>query len=166
MFFVLVPLSLSSNNTLTLLGCVHQESATYNCPWENTGVLKSNPTHFTDWPCDLLIVMANAGFTGNCLLFSGIAMSSLLASNDIIGINTVDWSSLTLWPFLLNTLHSKIWEVKLTTTILVPLYNPKEGFKSLNNNNGAPTLRVSLCWGNRYIVKFTLCVSKCRYSTR
>jgi len=44
---------------------VHLESATYKVPSPNTGVSKSTPTYLTDWPCALLIVIANASWMGN-----------------------------------------------------------------------------------------------------
>ena len=44
---------------------VTRERATYSCPWPKTGVRRSSPTYFTDWPSALFIVSANASRTGN-----------------------------------------------------------------------------------------------------
>ena len=74
-FTVFVPFLFSGNNTLTQDSDVHWERATYNCPWEKTGVCKSNPTFATDCPWDLLMIIAKASWTGNwwCMNFTGIS---------------------------------------------------------------------------------------------
>jgi hypothetical protein len=48
-----------------LCGVVACDNATYSCPWVKIGRHRSIPTCVTDCPCDLLIVIANANFTGN-----------------------------------------------------------------------------------------------------
>ena len=55
-------------NHLNWLGALTLEQATYNCPCPNTWPLSHTPTFFIDCPCDLLMVVANATLTGNCLL--------------------------------------------------------------------------------------------------
>ena len=52
---------------LSWLGELTLEHATYSWPCPNTCPLSHTPTFFKVWPCDLLMVMANAGLTGNCL---------------------------------------------------------------------------------------------------
>ena len=72
MFGVVLFSQFTASNTSMQLANVQRESATYNCPCENTDVHRSRPTFLTDWPCDLFMVIANASWTGNCLLWSGI----------------------------------------------------------------------------------------------
>ncbi|XP_015185693.1 PREDICTED: odorant receptor 13a-like [Polistes dominula] len=52
-------------NTNKLDGLPTREHATYNCPCEKHGVLKSKPQTDIVWPWDLLIVIANANLIGN-----------------------------------------------------------------------------------------------------
>jgi hypothetical protein len=56
----------------------------YNWPWENIGVLKSRPTCFTDYPCDLLIVIAKAIFIQNC-----IVLISLKSIFNVVGCKVI-----------------------------------------------------------------------------
>jgi len=54
--------------TLSFFGSVTRLMATYNEPCEKIGSFKSTETLFgIVWPCDLEIVIANAGATGNCV---------------------------------------------------------------------------------------------------
>jgi len=80
--FEVCPLSVSFSNTLILFADVHLESPTYNCPWEKTGDLKSNPTCAKDCPWLLFTVITNASQ-------SGIGKSSADGASVILGINTV-----------------------------------------------------------------------------
>ena len=89
LYLVFVPFSFSGNNTLIQDSEVQQERATYNCPWEKTGVCKSNPTFATDCPWDLLMVIAKASWTGNWWHLNFTGISSAEGSNDILGIKTV-----------------------------------------------------------------------------
>ena len=110
------------------------------CPWENTDVCKLIPTCSTDYPWDLLIVIANASLTGNWSLLSGTGNVSALGDNLILGINT------TLPLNLLSLLIILYWSIFLltfNTTILVPLQSPSPGSKFLNKITGEPTLRQS-----------------------
>ena len=68
MFLVTGLSTLLSHIALILCTEVTQETATYNCLCVNTAFLASNPTWFTDCPCDLLIDISKHTFTGNCLL--------------------------------------------------------------------------------------------------
>ena len=45
-----------------------QDNATYSWPCKNTGLDKSTPILDKVCPCDLFIVIVNAGLIGNCLL--------------------------------------------------------------------------------------------------
>jgi hypothetical protein len=56
----------------------------YNWPWENIGILKSRPTCLTDFPCDLIIVIAKATFIGNCLV-----LVSLKGIFDVVGCKVI-----------------------------------------------------------------------------
>ena len=51
-----------------------QECA-YNWSWEKHGFSKSKPQIVIVWPCDLLIVIANAKRIGNCKRLNGIGES-------------------------------------------------------------------------------------------
>jgi len=56
--------SLCTKNAV-LRGSPQRDAATYSCPWVNTGSSSRTPTRCRVWPCALLMVMANAGRTGN-----------------------------------------------------------------------------------------------------
>jgi hypothetical protein len=51
---------LLSHLSSTLTNWMVREHAIYNCPSEKHDVLKSKPQTNIVWPCDLLIVIANA----------------------------------------------------------------------------------------------------------
>ena len=71
--------------SLRLSGHQTLDIATYSCPWVNTWVLSQIPAYFSVCPrisllyscliksfyllCDLLMVIANPSFTGNCLRY-------------------------------------------------------------------------------------------------
>ena len=116
---------------------VQQERATYNCPWEKTGVWKSNPTFATDCPWDLLMVIAKASQTGNwwCLNFTGIFSAE--GSNDILGIKTV-----FPYPTPEIILHSKKWGLNLVRIRWAPLQRPLEGSRLHSSIKGEPTSNV------------------------
>lgn len=62
-------------------GLPTREHATYNWPCEKHGFSRSNPQMDIVWPCDLLIVIANAKRIGNCRRLNGMG-----ESEGIIGI--------------------------------------------------------------------------------
>jgi hypothetical protein len=69
----------------------------YNWPWENIGVLKSRPTCFTDYPCDLLIVIAKATFIENCIILISLkGIFNVVGCKVILGMTVVSptWSQL------------------------------------------------------------------------
>lgn len=131
----LVPFWCSGNSTLTFLGWVHQDSATYNCPWLKTAAWRSSPTCCTLCPCDLFIVIANARWTGNWRSRRGIGNFAVFESIAICGMKTTSsficapaWSIcfLRIWhcsTFLVefNTITRQIEEVSYEgTTGAVP----------------------------------------------
>jgi hypothetical protein len=62
----------------------------YNWPWENISVLKSRPTCLIDFPCDSLIVIAKATFTGNCLVLVSLkGIFNVVVCKMIIGMNVI-----------------------------------------------------------------------------
>ena len=61
---------LSCIKILRQLLLVTLEMATHNCPLLKTGVGKYNPTVSSDWPWDLLIVIALETIIGNFLLIN------------------------------------------------------------------------------------------------
>ena len=83
-----LPSSASFNNTFSLVPVVHLDNPTYNWPCKKMGDRKSNPTCFKACPWLLFTVIANASWTGNCLLLSGNGKSSADGARVILGINT------------------------------------------------------------------------------
>ena len=86
---------------LRWLGEPTLEHATYSCPWVNTWPLNQTPANFRVCPCDLLIVMAKAGLTGNCqrchskeyspgLLFLDLGLNGLIRQFGIAGACCLD----------------------------------------------------------------------------
>ena len=69
----------------------HRDNATYNWPCENTGFGRYTPTCSIVCPCDLLIVIANATWTGNYRLDNVKGNSDSVNVRFILGITTV-WS--------------------------------------------------------------------------
>ena len=84
------------------------EQATYSCPWAKASVLIQSPATFRVWPvtlmhlllntsidsysilpCDLLMVMAKAGLTGNCLLCQVKGYSPTLGFKPTLGMSTL-----------------------------------------------------------------------------
>ena len=60
-----------------------RDNATYSWPCEKTGFYKSTPILDKVCPCDLFIVLANAGLIGNCLLLkvkSRVGIISILGN--------------------------------------------------------------------------------------
>jgi hypothetical protein len=55
-----------------------REQVTYSCPCEKHGFSKFSPHTCTDCPCALLMVIAKASRTGNCIGMRGNSTSSLL----------------------------------------------------------------------------------------
>lgn len=75
--------------TLVLVIEVPRESATYNCPCENTGWGKYTPTNGMACPCALLIIIAKNNRTGNCFLLNWKGCHSFSAGDKgILGIKT------------------------------------------------------------------------------
>lgn len=78
--------------TFTLLNELTLENATYNCPWENTGLGKQIPAFCTVWPWALFIVIAKAILMVNCFRLSenGIVGSDGVRTIlGMIGINCI-----------------------------------------------------------------------------
>ena len=101
-------------------------------------------------PCDLLIVIAKAGFTGNCLLTH--SMPPGLGTNIILGIRTVLYDP--------DTLHRRTFLSRFPSYIsFVPLQSPCRGFKFLRSINGIIGFKSSECGGN------PLGLREFRYST-
>lgn len=90
---------------------VHRDNATYNWPWQKTGVRKSIPTNFTDWPCDLLMVIAYANRIRNWHLVIFIGISADEGDSETLGMNTKFshlspiniWASITCSPHFITT---------------------------------------------------------------
>ena len=75
------------------------DKATYSCPCKKTDSSKYKPTFFNVWPCDLLIVIQKANFTGNCVLLSSKGSRKSEGINEILGIRT---KSPILFPFTIS----------------------------------------------------------------
>jgi len=114
------------------------KSTTYNWLRENIGVLESRSTCSTDYPFDLLIVIAKATFTGNCLLVNLKSIINVVGCKVILEMNVVS----PTW-FLVN-IH--VWITRFFKRVTMshePLHNPRFGAMFRNNIIGHPTLRWS-----------------------
>ena len=131
---VLEPFSCSGNKTLIRDSEVQCERATYNYPWEKTEVCRSKPTFATDWPWDLLMVIANASRTGNWWQLNLTGISSADGSSDILGIKTV-----FPHPTPERILHSKTCGLILVRIRWVPLQRPLDASKFQSSIKGLPT---------------------------
>ena len=110
-FTVLVLFSCSGNKTLIQDSEVQHQRATYNCPWEKTGVHRFKPTFAIDWPWYLLMVIANASQTGNwrCLNLTGMSSVHCKTQDHCLnwwhhnGLAGLDlWLWLWLYPYPLG----------------------------------------------------------------
>ena len=88
----------------------------------NTGVQTSSPKCLTDFPWNLLIVIQNANWTGNCLQYIWNGSSPFEDSNFIQGINAV---CPAYSPPRMHT--SKTWEEARVRITWVPLHCPFDG---------------------------------------
>jgi len=61
-----------SKNIFLWLGFPDLDSATFNWPWEKTGLGRYIPTFCDVCPCYLFIDMTYASLIGNCLLLNTI----------------------------------------------------------------------------------------------
>ena len=127
------------NRIFTFEAEVHLDIATYNWPWVKTGVLRSTPTYLTDCPWDLLIVIAKANLTGNCLRWKWNPIASSGGLREILGMNahSPSWSP----PSILT---SSTLFVHCSKTQRVPLHNPLEGSMFRRIIRGQPILSCSL----------------------
>ena len=87
--FVMLLVELSGKSTFTWFSDVHLDIAMKNCPCVKTGVWKLIPMYFTDYPCNLLIVIANANQTGNWCLERWKPVASTGGDKVICGIKFV-----------------------------------------------------------------------------
>ena len=119
------------------------ENATYNCPWEKTGIGRYKPTQFNVCPWDLLMVIANAGCTGNWWRLK--VKGSSVSEGDIImrGMKT---RLPELFPVIISASITCFW--KWQQTNLVPLQRLSEGWILHNSIIGVPNFNISL-WGGR-----------------
>jgi len=125
------------NNTLKNWTNVLWKSVTYNSPWENINVLKSRPKCFTNFPCDLLIVITKTTFTRNCFLVNLKGIIDVVGCKMILGMNVVS----PAW-FPINIHASITWLFRHVTMNHEPLHNPHFG-AIFHNIIGHPTLRWS-----------------------
>ena len=88
----------------------------------NTGVQTSSPKCFTDCPWDLLIVIQNARWTGNCLQYNWNGSSPFEGSNSMQGMNAVGPA---YSPPSMHT--SKTWEEARVRITCIPLHCPFDG---------------------------------------
>ena len=92
------------------------EHAKYNWPWEKHGFSKSKPQIVIVWAYDLLIVIANAKWIGNCKRLNNIG-----ESEGFIGIR--GRSTTSPWNFLLKTVASRMLPMILFMTSRMPSPN-------------------------------------------
>jgi hypothetical protein len=114
-----------------------REHATYNCSREKHNVLKSKPQTDIVWPCDLLIVIANANLIGNLRRLNCIGTSV-----GIIGIRGHNIFSPRNLPF--QMMASITFFINFLMTNRVPLHN-RGGFKLRNK------ITYILIYNNMYI---------------
>ena len=115
-----------------------REHATY-WPCENTIFSRSNPQIDIVWPCDLLIVMANAKRIGNCRRLNGMG-----ESEGIIGIRGRRTTSPSNLPF--KIIASRTLPIIFFMTNLVPLHS-LGAFKFRSKMIGEPIFNRKLCSG-------------------
>lgn len=127
-------------NILHVRLSVARETATYNCPCENTGLSNKMPKCCKLWPCDLLMVIAKAGNTGNCRLVMGNGKSVSDGLKEMRGNEIVvpAWSPVT-------TRASMHRVCKRVMIMRVPFAKPLDIF--LKRSTGAPTFRRNSCGG-------------------
>lgn len=120
-----------------------RDTATYNCPWENTDLGRYNPTFDRVWPWLLLIVIANATFNGNCLRR---ILNGSFVSEGVISILCNHTVSPTLVPVI--TFASIIWFASMVICNRVPLHKPSSGSIFLIIITGVPTLSLRVWLGS------------------
>ena len=142
MFLLVATANLLSQMTFNLWTEVTREIATLNCPWEKIGFRRSNPTWATDWPWDLLIVIAKQSRMGNCQRQNSNGTCVSAGIIPIHGINTVSPACWSVINWISKTLFQKCvripWE---------PLQTPLSGI-FLRSRTGHPFLSSSL-WRER-----------------
>ena len=108
MFAVCFRSGLCSMKTCWFANVGHLKRATYNCPCKSAGCVRYIPRCWIVWPCDLLIIIANAGCTGNWWQESTKGRWDFITFKDIRGMKNL---SPTLEPF--NILPSmRLWHCK------------------------------------------------------
>jgi len=110
------------------------ENATYNCSREKHEFSRSSPYICIDYPCVLLLIMANAKGIENCKLLNWIG-----ESDGVISIKTC--STLNL---LFIIVDSTTFLMIFLTTNRVPLHS-RDGFMILNKIIGEPIFNCKLC---------------------
>ena len=126
---------IKQNKTIKQSLNVQWDSATYSYPCENTGTCKSSPTCFTDWPCDIFTVVANARWTGNWCHEKGSSKDWSDGLRVMCGIKTDDPANFPPSIQYCNT-HGCI-SIKMS---LVPLQSPIEGLRFWRSISGHPCL--------------------------
>ena len=116
------------------------ESATYNWPWENTGLGRNKPTFSSVWPWFLLIVIAKANVTGNCL--QRILKENFVSGGvtNILGIQTAS-PEISLPVIILPCIT---WGNNWVTISLVPLHKPSITSMLRRHMIGAPSFKQCL----------------------
>ena len=105
----------------------------HNCPWEKQSLFEFKPQTCKDWPCTLLMVLANERSIGSRLEFMSVGMSGIHGSS----------SSSPLWYPIRSIASNKLF---INSTInRVPLHNL--GW-FMSNIIGAPIFIFRLCDGN------------------
>ena len=145
---------LFGRKSLSFFGSVTRLMATYNEPCEKIGSFKSTETLFgIVWPCDLEIVIANAGATGNCVRIHRKLNCFCFGS---IGIrNNITVLSLSFVAFGFSHSYKNAWPSLLVALLkitffkisCVPLLKPRGTSKFLRRINFIPSFIAKLCGG-------------------
>ena len=122
----------------SLEGSFALDMPTYSCPCEKHSSVKSKPVTFSDCPCALLIVIANANLTGNGNRLKANGKS--VGISGILGIRTSSPSNGPVKKVALMTYFCNCF-----TTSRVPLHS-LGGSMLRCNIMGQPTFSTNVCW--------------------
>ena len=129
----------SGNNIFKPCLLVTHEHATYSCPCEKHGTLRSIPTTLAPWPCDLLIVIAKANASAYCLLLRVKWKSPCSEGSNVRwGIHVISSETCPWWIGLMPTILS----FRTATIALVPLQSPSHVDKLRRRMTGHPTAHI------------------------
>lgn len=143
MLFVLESILLLEMSTTILFEAMAREDATYSWPQLKTWTNIFKHTHCKDYPCDLLIVIANANCRGNWCHINWRGNLIGEGDNEVWGMNM---RSPIGGP---KNMHA--FNTQYTIIVIIihdPLYKPCLRAKFLRKMTGHPILKSKLANGN------------------